>query len=122
MQIQRAILYNYFMPKLLKNSILTSAPVLGFVFLIPFIVLEVVNRWRLNEGFPFSVFAFTWALQAVFIRIIQPIIKDLRSGKSLTKIPINLLLRLAALAFIAYIWLGWITDQWPCFMGIPNCD
>ncbi len=95
---------------------------LGFTLLIPLIALEIINRWKFNEGFPFAVFAFTWALQTAFILVLTPIIIALRSQKSLLKNPLTLLLRLVFLVSIAYVWGGWITDQWPCLMGVPNCD
>jgi hypothetical protein len=36
--------------------------------------------------------------------------------------PINLLLRVAFLALIAWMWGGILIDQMPCFLGVPNCD
>ncbi len=110
------------MQKLLEKSTFISAAALGFIFLIPFIALELVNRWKFNKGFPVALFTFTWLLQTVFVLILAPIVKNITSGKSLTKNPINFLLRVAGLALIAYIWGSWIVDQWPCFMGVPNCD
>lgn len=110
------------MQKLLEKYTFASAAILGFIFLIPLIALEIVNRRKFNEGFPFSVFIFTWILQAAFILILAALIKTMRSGKSVTKNRIELLLRLVGLLLIAYIWGGWIADQWPCFMGVPNCD
>lgn len=110
------------MQKLIKNYPLISSAVLGFIFLIPFIVLEIVNRWKFNEGFPFAVFTFTWALQTAFILTLLPLIKNRQSGKSLKGIPFIFVLRIVGLVLIAYIWGGWIIDQWPCLMGVPNCD
>lgn len=105
-----------------KSPLLFSA-IVGFVFLIPLIILEVVNRmWKLQESFPFSVFIFTWTIQTAFIFILLPIIKKVKSGKSLTTSPLNLIVRVITLALLAYIWGGWIIDQWPCLMGVPNCD
>ncbi len=110
------------MQKLFRKFPIISAAVLGFIFLIPFIALELINRWKFNESFPFSVFTFTWLLQTLFILILIPLIQNIQSGKSLTKNSLELLLRVTGLILIAYIWGSWIVDQWPCFMGIPNCD
>ena len=110
------------MQNLLKSSPIIQALVFGFIFLIPLIALEVVNRWRFNEGFPFAVFIFSWILQALFILLLTPIVKTYQSGKSFTTHPISLLLKIAGLVLIAYIWQGWIVDQWPCIMGVPHCD
>jgi hypothetical protein len=116
------VLYNMIMQKLHKTSPALQAVTIGFVFLIPLIVLEIVNRWEFNEGFPLAVFAFTWALQSLFVLIITPLVKSGMAGKSLKKNPVNSLVRVAGLVLIAYIWVGWIGDQWPCLMGVPNCD
>lgn len=110
------------MQKLFRNYPLISSAVLGFVFLIPFIVLETVNRWKFNEGFPFAVFTFTWLLQTAFILILVSLIKNVQPKKSLKGNPFIFVLRLVGLVLIAYIWGGWIIDQWPCLMGVPNCD
>ncbi len=110
------------MQKLFKSYPFILSPVLGFILLIPIIALEIVNRWKFNEDFPFAIFIFTWIIQTLFIMILVPMIKTLRSGKPLTRQPLNFLLRTTVLVFIAYIWGGWIVDQWPCLMGVPNCD
>jgi hypothetical protein len=110
------------MQKLLKNSPITFAIVLGFVLLIPFVALEVVNRWKFNESFPFALFTFAWVLQTAFVYIGLPIVKTIRSGKSVTNNPLQLAIRVAGMLLIAYIWGGWVVDQWPCLMGVPNCD
>ena len=110
------------MQKLFKTSSFIQALILGFIFLIPLIVLEVVNRRKFNENFPFAIFTFIWILQILFILLLIPMIKTLRAGKSLTAYSVFLLLRIAGLILIAYIWGGLIIDQWPCLMGVPNCD
>lgn len=110
------------MEKIFTKSPFISAAVLGFVLLTPFIALELINRAKFNEDFPWAVFAFTWILQAVFILMLMPIVVNARSGKPLMKNSVSLLLRIVILVLIAYIWTGWIVDQWPCLMGVPNCD
>ena len=110
------------MRKMFRRYIFVVAPCLGFILLIPFITLEIVNRWKFNEGFPYAVFTFTWLLQTLFIWIIISVISQLSAGKSAIKHPAIFLLRVAGLVLITYIWSGWIVDQWPCLMGVPNCD
>lgn len=110
------------MNKLFKTPLFIQALVLGFIFLTPFVILEVVNRWKFNEGFPFAVFAFMWVLQTLFMLILIPIVRTARTEKISTSIPATLVLRIVGLLLLAYIWGGWIVDQWPCLMGIPNCD
>lgn len=92
------------MQKIFDRSSFIVAIVLGFILLTPFIALELINRWKFNEDFPFAIFIFSWFLQSLFILILIPIINNVRSGKSLTKHPINLLLRVLGLIVITNIW------------------
>ena len=51
-----------------------------------------------------------------------PIVRTLRGGGSLFAHPIHLVI-VAAISFLFAAGLvGLIVDQWPCFMGVPNCD
>jgi hypothetical protein len=51
-----------------------------------------------------------------------PIVRTLRAGGSLFAHPLNLII----VAFILFTFvIGFATfliDQWPCFIGVPNCD
>ena len=110
------------MSKFLQKFNIISAVILGFLLLIPFIVLELINRWHFNGGFPFPLFSLLGILQSFFIFILVSTFKDLSSKKSFFANPIYLILRTVILVFIAYTWRTWIVDQWSCFMGVPNCD
>lgn len=94
----------------------------GFATTLPFVLLEYLNTRKFAEGFPFSVFTFMWILQTLFIFILVPTLNTIKSKKSLSKYSIGFFVRAVALALIAYVWTGWAIDQWPCFMGVPNCD
>ncbi len=54
-------------------------------------------------------------------RIIQ-VARPLRAGGTITAHPVNLRLAIATLASIVMIIGGIIVDQYPCWMGVPNCD
>jgi uncharacterized membrane protein YidH (DUF202 family) len=45
-----------------------------------------------------------------------------RAGQSLMAYPVNLLLAVAIVAYIASFIGGIIIDQYPCWVGVPNCD
>ena len=51
-----------------------------------------------------------------------PIVRTLRAGGSLFAHPLHLLIvvLISALLTLGFVFL--IIDQWPCFMGVPNCD
>jgi hypothetical protein len=52
----------------------------------------------------------------------MPIVDTLRSGGRLFAHPVNLIIViLISFTFAAGV-LTLVVDQWPCFMGVPNCD
>ena len=51
-----------------------------------------------------------------------PIVRTLRAGGSLFAHPINLIIVVVISFFFAAGVVSLIVDQWPCFMGVPNCD
>jgi len=109
--IMQAILIN------LKAPVLISS-----ILVIPFMVMEVVNRRSFNEGFPIPLFVFMWVLPMLFIVTLMPIVRNVRTGNSLIVRPVSLLIRVVILVFIAWMWTSILIDQMPCFLGIPNCD
>ncbi len=108
------------MKNILTN--LRSAAIISFIFVFPFMILELVNRRNFHEGFPIVLFGLLWLLPMTFIVILMPIVRNVQAGNSMIANPTNLLLRVAFLALIAWMWVGILIDQMPCFIGIPNCD
>ena len=94
----------------------------SFLLILPFMIMEVVNRRNFNEGFPVPLFVMMWLLPMLFILIGMPIVRNLRTGNSLLTNPIILMVRVIFLALLAWMWLGILIDQMPCFLGVPNCD
>ena len=52
----------------------------------------------------------------------RPIISTLRAGGSLFAHPLHLIIVVVILFPFAAGVIGMIVDQWPCFVGVPNCD
>jgi hypothetical protein len=107
-----------------KNTLTTlkSPALISLLLVLPLAVLELVNRRNFNEGFPIPLFGILWFLPAAFILIVMPIMRNAQAGNNLMENPISLLLRVALLGFIAWMWTGILIDQMPCFLGIPLCD
>jgi hypothetical protein len=99
-----------------------SPTIISLVLVFPFIILELLNRRNFHEGFPIVLFVLMWLLPMIFIVILMPILRNVQAGNSIIANPINLLLRVAFLALIAWMWVGILIDQMPCFLGVPNCD
>ncbi len=51
-----------------------------------------------------------------------PIVNTLRAGGSLFAHPVNLIIVVVISFLLAAGLVGIIIDQWPCFVGVPNCD
>jgi hypothetical protein len=200
------------MQNLLKT--IGSSALLGVLLILPFIILEVVNRREFNEEFPFVLFFVLWlnlfALILILLPIMQgrgagnkdktnpvptrantlltnpkaagiisgvlvlfiiivfvlgsirweplerlfngpdpeqfylpgqlfglalisipvmagmiagrPIVSALQAGGSLFAHPLHLLIVVVISFLFAAGFAGLIVDQWPCFIGVPNCD
>jgi hypothetical protein len=123
------------------NSILTapmSAALIGFLLALPF--LTILSLLLLNIEPPFAhllnnpdpdqpnVIGTLIVLGAILLAIAAcliaraPIVRTLQTGGSLLAHPINLLLAVVILSFITMLVVGLIVDQYPCWIGVPNCD
>lgn len=51
-----------------------------------------------------------------------PIVRTLRAGGSLFAHPLHLIIVVVISFLFSASLVGLIMDQWPCFMGVPNCD
>jgi uncharacterized membrane protein len=108
------------MKNILAN--LRSPAIFSLLLVLPFMILELVNRRNFNAGFPIPLFVFMWLLPMLFILILMPIVRNVRAGNSIVVNPIILLIRVIFLALIIWMWFGIVIDQMPCFLGVPNCD
>jgi uncharacterized membrane protein len=96
--------------------------IISFILVVPFIILELVNRRSYHEGFPFVLFGILWILPIAFILMLTPIIRNVQSGKSISSNPYSLLVRIILMVFTAWVWTAAIIDQMPCFLGLAKCD
>jgi hypothetical protein len=108
------------MKPVIKN--LRIPAIISSLLVLPFMILELVNRRCFHEGFPVALFSILWLLSMAFILILMPIARNVRAEKRIIVNPVRLLTRIAFLIVIAWLWIGLIVDQMPCFMGVPNCD
>jgi hypothetical protein len=59
---------------------------------------------------------------AAFIINLLPILRSVRSGGSIAAHPVNLIFAILTLADILWVFGSMILDQYPCWIGVPNCD
>jgi NADPH:quinone reductase-like Zn-dependent oxidoreductase len=113
----------------LKRLILSGIPdhlrapaPIGSLLVLPFLILEWLNRRGLHEGFPLVLFGALWLLPPSFILIIRPIVRRLQADERRSANPHALLPRAAVAILVAWFWIVLVVDQMPCFLGVPNCD
>jgi hypothetical protein len=51
-----------------------------------------------------------------------PVVQGIKTGNGITAFPLNLLLSIVIFLFIAAFIGAIIADQYPCWVGVPNCD
>lgn len=114
---------------IIKQRILSRAPgnlktpaIVSFVLVLPFMILELVNRRGFHEGFPIVLFGLMWLLPLAFILILMPILRSLPARNGIMPSPLSLLPRVVLMILIAWLWVVLLLDQMPCFLGVPNCD
>ena len=63
---------------------LGSPALIGFILLLPFMIMEVVNRRNLNEDFPIFLFFVMWLNLLAISLIVLPIMRARRTGSHMT--------------------------------------
>jgi len=81
----RLIWQGVFMASHLK--ILGASAIIGLLVVLPFALLEIINRQQFNEGFPFSLFVGMWLLPAIVSLILLPVVQQLRTENHLIANP-----------------------------------
>lgn len=101
---------------------LKTAAIGSLVLLLPFVIMELVNRRDAPYNFPLPLFAFMWLLVLSFIVILLPILRSQQVRNDTVPSSLILLPRILLLVVIAWVWVSLVLDQMPCFLGVPNCD
>jgi hypothetical protein len=94
------------------------APLVASLLVLPFILLELINRG--SGHFPFPLFGAMWLLAFAFLMLLRRWVGARRSDQQTGTV--RLVSQLTGMALIGWVWISLVVDQWPCFMGVPNCD
>ena len=127
------------MKGLLTNPM--SAAIISFILALPFVIILSLLMLNIKPDFgplesllnnpdPYqpnvlgSFIVLGAFLLAVLACIVAraPIVRTMRAGGSLFAHPINLMLAVFVLSFITRLVVGIMVDQYPCWIGVPNCD
>ncbi|HEU0295727.1 MAG TPA: hypothetical protein VFR47_23510 [Anaerolineales bacterium] len=123
------------------NTILTSptsAAIISFLLALPYVTLLSLLLFHIEP--PFAALLKspnpdqpnvigTLIVLGVFLLAVAacliaraPLVRTLQAGGSLLAHPINLILAVVILFFLVWLVVGLIVDQFPCWIGVPNCD
>ena len=101
------------------------AAVTGFLLVLPLMTLEWATRSnRPRTDFALPLFVFLWLLAALFIFTFIGVVRTARTmleGRVAVLSSISLVPRIAFLGLIAWVWVSWVIDQMPCFLGASGC-
>lgn len=87
--------------------------------LAPLVAVEVDQPNVVGSAIVFGA----WLLALVaFIVNVAPVVRDARAGRSIATNPANLLVAVVTFGFVAFFVGSIIVDQYPCWIGVPNCD
>jgi len=70
----------------------------------------------------FILFGSMVLLLVGFVVSVIPVVRNIQTGNGIAANPINLLLAITILLFIVAFAGVIIVDQYPCWVGVPNCD
>ncbi len=89
----------------------------SFLVLVPLVILELKNQvWKFNKDFPYLLFLMIWFNQYLYFFVLKPLSSKTNVGKN------EFVVRMIFGILLGMIWYGVVSDQWPCFVGVPNCD
>ena len=96
--------------------------IVGGLLVLPFMALEFVNTRGFNGSFPLALFVFMWLLGSAFLLAATNFVRRLQAAGGTPHNALRVLPALALSIAIAWLWVGLVADQMPCFLGVPNCD
>jgi len=118
-----------------------SAAIIGFLLAMPLALLLLIVVYDIEplsgffktltteaDGYRINTLGRIFEIGALlllplgFIVSLVPVVRNLRAGNGLTANPINLFIAAALFIFIAILTISFVIDQYPCWIGVPNCD
>ncbi|MFN0083792.1 MAG: hypothetical protein ACKVX9_00250 [Blastocatellia bacterium] len=113
--------------KPLSAAVISMALLLfPLVRVLPGVLGWELPEWLLNgaESLPGQILSFCLGLFPIAAGVLAggPIVNTLRAGGSLFAHPLHLVIVIALSFLFATGLVFLVMDQWPCFMGVPNCD
>ena len=109
-------------PRFTIGRRLAACAVAGTALVVPLALLE----WRAGGGFPTGVpvalFVTLWIVAVAACLLAWPAVRGLASADADRRALLRSGIAVAGALLLAWFWISLVRDQWPCFMGVPNCD
>lgn len=105
------------------RHVVRTAAVLSAAIVAPLLALEL----RHPSPGPVRIadvgvlFGVLWTLAFASVLAALPLVGEARAA-GLAGRPFAVAARAGCVVMLAGAWLAIVVDQWPCFMGVPNCD
>ncbi len=119
-----------------------SAALAGFLLAVPLAILLLIQMFDIEpingfykilttgaDGHSINAFGRIMEIGALlllalgFVISLVPVVRNARAGYGFTAAnPLNLLVASALFIFIAWLVISNVIDQYPCWIGVPNCD
>jgi len=76
----------------------------------------------LHEEFPFALFTFMLLHSLLIVLSLTPALRNIRAQRSLRSMTLGHWAGLVLGIVLTYAYADVVVDQFPCFLGRPNCD
>lgn len=92
----------------------------GILLTLPLVVLEFTFNGTGRTTDYIALFGFL-LIVATFLSLMFVLLVQTIRSRAYAK-PFQLALRVAGLVAGVIVWGSLVVDQFPCFLGVPNCD
>lgn len=118
-----------------------SSAVIGFLLAMPLAVLLLISIYDIEplsgfyktlttkaDGYSISVLGMIFEIGALLLLLVgfivgfAPVARNIRAGNGVAANSLNLLIAAALFIFVAGLVIVNVIDQYPCWIGVPNCD
>ena len=100
-----------------------SAVLVGSIVILPLVILQAANVTLTRQNTPglIVLFSLLWIIAVVFLAIGNALWRNARGGRAFAH-PARTLVGATVMLLLVLTWTSIVADQFPCFLGVPNCD
>lgn len=118
-----------------------SSAIIGFLLAMPLAALLLISIYDIEplsgfyktlttkaDGYSINAFGRIFEIGALLLLLVGfivgfvPMARNIRTGNGAVANPLNLLIAAVLFIFVAGLVIINVIDQYPCWIGVPNCD